>query len=179
MAAPFSASDKRGNERGLLGLRINVPPGIGMRIGHSAIVTEVEVDTRLGKIRPLNVWSGIAVGKIFVRDLANSQMYSGVIQGLGYALYEEKVYDQQTGHTLSSNLNDYRLPGLGDTPNIHLHYDEKGFEEVRGQGIGLSELATIGVAASVGNAVFHATGWRPLSTPITPHDVVTGLKEVK
>ena len=150
-----------------------------MRIGHSAIVTEVEVDTRLGKIRPLNVWSGIAVGKIFVRDLANSQMYSGVIQGLGYALYEEKVYDQQTGHTLSSNLNDYRLPGLGDTPNIHLHYDEKGFEEVRGQGIGLSELATIGVAASVGNAVFHATGWRPLSTPITPHDVVTGLKEVK
>ena len=179
VAAPFSASDKRGNERGLLGLRINVPPGIGMRIGHSAIVTEVEVDTRLGKIRPLNVWSGIAVGKIFVRDLANSQMYSGVIQGLGYALYEEKVYDQQTGHTLSSNLNDYRLPGLGDTPNIHLHYDEKGFEEVRGQGIGLSELATIGVAASVGNAVFHATGWRPLSTPITPHDVVTGLKEVK
>jgi len=179
IATPFSASDKRGNERGLLGLRLNVPPGIGMRFGHSAIVTELEVDTRLGKIRPLNVWTGIAVGKIFVRDLANSQMVNGVIQGLGYALYEQKVYDQKTGHTLSSNLNDYRIPGLGDTPAIHIHYDEKGFEEVRAQGIGLSELATIGVAASVGNAMFHATGWRPLSTPITPHDVVTGLKESK
>ncbi|MFK7800135.1 MAG: molybdopterin-dependent oxidoreductase [Anaerolineae bacterium] len=184
VAEPFSATDKRGAERGPLGLRLNLAggesaPAPGMRKSHSAIVTEVEVDTRLGKIKPLNVWTGIAVGKIFVKELANSQMYSGVIQGLGYALYEQKQYDRKSGHTLSANLNDYRIPGIGDTPNIHIHFDEKGYEEVRGQGIGLSELATVGVAGSVGNAVYHATGWRPLSTPITPHDVVTGLKKFK
>ena len=180
IAAPFSLTEKRANERGPLGIPMNtstapVAPALGMRFSHGATVTELEVDTRLGKIRPLNVWNAVAVGKIFVPHLANSQMYSGVIQGLGYALYEEKVYDLKTGHVLSSNLNDYRVPGIGDTPNIHIHYDQEGYEEVQGQGIGLSELATVGVAASVGNAVHHATGWRPLNTPITPKTVVIGL----
>ncbi|MEZ4660745.1 MAG: molybdopterin cofactor-binding domain-containing protein [Caldilineaceae bacterium] len=180
-AAPFSATDKRGAERGPLGLRINLSrgeddPAIGMRMGHAVIVTQVEVDTRLGKIRPLHVWSKLAVGKIHVPELARSQVYGGVIQGLGYALYEQKQYDQRTGHTLSANLNDYRIPGIGDTPEITVDFDEKGFEEIRGQGIGLAELATVGVAAAVGNAVHHATGWRPLQTPITPLDVVAGLK---
>lgn len=184
VAAPFSATDKRGAERLPLGLRINISSGphdiaLGPRFGHGVVVTEVEVDTRLGKIRPLNVWTAAAVGKIFVPELANSQMYSGVIQGLGYALYEEKVYDMQSGHTLSANLNDYRIPGIGDVPDIHIHYDEEGFDEVRGKGIGLAELAIVGVGASVGNAVYHATGWRPTNTPITPANVVTGLQEVR
>ena len=85
-------------------------------------------------------------------------MYGGVIQGLGYALYEQKVFDFKTGHVLSANLNDYRIPSIGDTPDIHVHFDQEGFEEVRGGGIGLAELATIGVSGSVGNAVYHATG---------------------
>lgn len=180
-AAPFSATDKRGAERGPLGLRVNMSrgeddPAIGMRMGHAVVVTQVEVDTRLGKVRPLHVWSRLAVGKIHVPELARSQVYGGVIQGLGYALYEQKQYDLQTGHTLSANLNDYRIPGIGDAPEITVDFDEKGFEEIRGGGIGLAELATVGVAASVGNAVHHATGWRPLQTPITPQDLVAGLK---
>ena len=98
---------------------------------------------------------------------------------MGYALYEQKQYDLKTGQTLTANLNDYRIPGIGDTPEIHIHYDEKGYEELRGESMGLAELAIIGVAASVGNAVHHATGWRPTKTPITPQDVVAGLKEAK
>lgn len=181
VAVPFSHTEKRGAERGPLGLRLNLSrgetdPAVGMHLGHGVVVTEVEVDTRLGKIRPLNVWTAAAVGRIFVPELARSQMYGGVIQGLGYALYEQKQYDLKTGHTLSANLNDYRMPGIGDTPEIHVHFDEEGYEEVRGQGIGLAELATVGVAASVGNAVHHATGWRPTQTPITPHAVVAAMK---
>ena len=183
VATPFSHTDKRGAERGPMGLRINMATeesavAIGMRFGHGVVVTEVEVDTLLGKIKPLNVWNAVAVGKIFVPELATSQMNSGVIQGLGYALYEAKQYDHKSGHTLSANLNDYRIPGIGDTPEIHIHFDEEGFAEVRGGGIGLAELANVGVAAAVGNAVYHATGWRPTQTPITPADVVTGLKEM-
>ena len=56
-----------------------------------------------------------------------------------------------------------------------MSFDEAGYEEIRGQGIGLAELATVGVAASVGNAVYHAIGRRPLETPITPFDVVAGM----
>ncbi|MEM7115080.1 MAG: molybdopterin cofactor-binding domain-containing protein [Chloroflexota bacterium] len=183
VADPFEHLEVRGAERGMMGPRMARSMGennasAGMRFGHGAVVTEVMVDTRLGKIIPLNVWTAVAAGKIHVPNLANSQMYNGVIQGLGYALYEQKVYDEKTGNTLSANLNDYRIPGIGDTPEIHIHYDQVGYEEVRGGGIGIAELATIGVAGSVGNAVYHATGWRPTQTPITPHDVVAGLKEV-
>ncbi len=180
-AAPYEFTDKRGPEPMYMGLRLPMAmmgqtmPAMGQNMSQSAVVTEVEVDTKLGKVRPLNVWSGMACGKIHLPELANSQMYGGIIQGLGFALYEEKVIDQKTGATLSANLNDYRIPGIGDVPDIHLHYDEEGFEFVRGGGIGLAEHATIAIAASVGNAVYHATGWRPTQTPIAPRDVLKGL----
>lgn len=182
VATPFEYTDKRGAEPMFMGLRFatmskETNPSNGPRFSHGAVVTEVEVDTLLGKVRPINVWTSVAVGKIRVKELATSQMYGGAIQGLGYALYEQKTFDFKTGHVLSANLNDYRIPGIGDTPDIHVHFDEKGFEEVRGEGIGLAELCTIGVAASVGNAVYHATGWRPTQTPITQQDVLEGLNK--
>ena len=181
VAEPFEYTDTRGAEPMYMGIRLPMAmmgqtmPAMGQRMSQSVLVAQVEVDTKLGKVRPINVWSGMACGKIHLRELANSQMYGGIIQGLGFALYEEKVIDPQTGATLSANMNDYRIPGIGDTPDIHIHYDEEGFEFVRGGGIGLAEHATIPIAAAVGNAVYHATGWRPTQTPITPHDVLTGL----
>ncbi|MEL6986403.1 MAG: molybdopterin cofactor-binding domain-containing protein [Bacteroidota bacterium] len=181
VAEPFEYTDKREAEPMFMGLRFatmkkETNPSNGPRFSHTAVVTEVEVDTLLGKIRPINVWTSLAVGKIRVKELATSQMYGGAIQGLGYALYEQKTFDLKTGHVLSGNLNDYRIPGIGDMPNIHVHFYEEGYEEVRGMGIGLAELCAIGIAASVGNAVFHATGWRPTNTPITPSDVLKGLE---
>jgi xanthine dehydrogenase YagR molybdenum-binding subunit len=140
-------------------------------------VTEVEVDTRLGKIRPLHVWSGLAVGRTFVPVLARSQVCGAVIQGLGYALYEAKQLDPATGHNLTSNLEDYHIPGIGDVPEIEVYFVEEGFEHAQGQGVGLSELATLGVAASVANAVHHATGWRPVAAPIRPMDVLSGVQK--
>ncbi|SFP61951.1 molybdopterin-dependent oxidoreductase [Tranquillimonas alkanivorans] len=177
---PVSVTEKRVTERGPLGLRLNMSmdpdsPFPGFRRSHALVVTEVEVDTRLGRIRPLNVWTGIAAGRILVPELARSQVFSGAIQGMGYALYEKKVYEPATGHVLSSNLNDYRLPGIGDAPEVHAHFDEAGYEDVAHGAIGMSELATVGVAASVGNAVHHATGWRPHETPILPQAVVEGV----
>lgn len=139
-------------------------------------IVEVEVDTRLGKIRPVAAWLGMAVGRIMVPVLARSQCYGAVIQGLGYALYEQKQLDLATGQTLSMGLEDYRIPGIGDTPEITIHFVEEGFEHARGGGVGLSELATLGVAAAVGNAVFHATGWRPYHLPIQPEHVLEGVR---
>lgn len=185
IAEPFECSDIRGPEPMYMGLRLPMAmmgltmPATGQNMSQSAVVTEVEVDTLLGKVRPINVWTGMACGKIHLPELANSQMYGGVIQGLGFALYEQKVIDPQTGATLSANMNDYRIPGIGDVPDIHIHYDQEGFEFVRGGGIGLAEHATVPIAASVGNAVYHATGWRPTQTPITPHDVLEGLEGQK
>jgi len=181
---PIAVTEGRGAERGPLGLPLRMPggaddPSIGLRLSHAVTITELEVDARLGKITPRHVWSGVAAGRIFVPPLARSQVYGGVIQGLGYALYEAKEYDRATGHNLTANLEEYKIPGLGDTPPIDVHFLEEGYEEIRGGGMGMAELVTVGVAASVGNAVFHATGWRPRNTPILPHDVLAGIQEMQ
>jgi xanthine dehydrogenase YagR molybdenum-binding subunit len=177
---PYSVTIKRGRDRNPFVMPLafgadDLTTGKGFT--GAVTVTEVEVDTRLGKIRPLHVWSGLAVGRVFVPVLARSQVYGAVIQGLGYALYEAKQFDRATGYNLTSNLEDYRIPGIGDVPEIEVYFVEEGFEHAQGQGVGLSELATIGVAASVANAVHHATGWRPLAAPIQPMDVVGGVQQ--
>ncbi|MCA9981137.1 MAG: molybdopterin-dependent oxidoreductase, partial [Anaerolineales bacterium] len=149
---------------------------LGLGNSHGAIVAEVEVDTLLGKTRVLNMWINIAAGKIHVPDLARSQVYGGVAQGLGYALYEEKVTDPHTGHNLTLGLEDYRLVGVGDMPEVHVTFTEGGFEQAKGEGIGLAELAITPVPAAVANAVFNATGWRPLTNPIQPERLLMGLQ---
>jgi xanthine dehydrogenase YagR molybdenum-binding subunit len=183
---PQEATIQRGPDPRLvqqIGARFAGLMGMGMMIGtglaQGAVVAEVEVDTLLGKTRVLRVWQNLAIGRTYFPDMARSQVYGAVIQGIGYALYEEKIFDKATGHNLTSNLQDYRIPGIGDTPEIQVAFLEGGFEHVKGKGVGMSELATMSVAAAVANAVFNATGWRPMENPITPERLVAGLQEGK
>ena len=78
---------------------------------------EVEVDTWLGHVRVLNVHTGLAVGKIAAPALARSQAAGSVIQGIGYALYEARETDASSGHVLTTGMEDYRIPGIADTPD--------------------------------------------------------------
>ncbi|MGB7449227.1 MAG: molybdopterin-dependent oxidoreductase [Ornithinimicrobium sp.] len=139
-------------------------------------VAEVEVDTVLGHTRVTRVWGGINVGKIHAPQPARSQAEGSIIQGVGFALYEEQRLDPHTGATLSSNLEDYRIPALGDTPEIDIHFDEQGWEHVPGGGVGLGEVATLGTAAAIGNAIRHATGRRPRHLPMTPARMIELLR---
>jgi xanthine dehydrogenase YagR molybdenum-binding subunit len=166
---PITAIAGRGHDTGGEALPLSLgADGVyaGRGFTGAVHVSEVEVDTRFGRITVLRVWGGIAAGKIVVPALARSQCYGGIMQGIGFALYEERQLDPQTGLIVSVNLEDYHLPGLGDTPNIELHFLEEGFGHVPGSAVGLAELSTLAVAASIGNAVFHATGWRPYELPI-------------
>lgn len=129
-------------------------------------LTAVEVDSLTGRIRVTESWSGVGVGRIVAPPVARSQIQGGVVQGIGYALYEERHLDPHTGRLLSASLDNYHLTGIGDIPELNVHFDEEGFKGVAGGSVGLAELSTIPVAASIANAVHHATGWRPLSTPI-------------
>jgi xanthine dehydrogenase YagR molybdenum-binding subunit len=175
---PQRAVVGRGRDRGLpaMPLAFGADDQVTGRGFTGAVhISEVEVDTRLGKIKPLRVWGGLAAGRIIVPALARSQGYGGIIHGLGFALYEARQLDLQTGHNLTISLEDYQIPGIGDTPEIELHFIETGFEHAQGQGVGLAELANMAVAASVGNAVFHATGWRPYQLPIRPEQVISGV----
>ncbi|MFT4978012.1 MAG: xanthine dehydrogenase YagR molybdenum-binding subunit [Myxococcota bacterium] len=152
----------------------------GLRIGKSLSgavqVSEVEVDTRLGQVRVTESWIGIGVGKIMVPEMARSQVQGGVVQGISYALYEERRLDPMTGALLTAGLEDYRIAGLGDIPPIHVHFDEEGFEGIRGGGVGLAELATLPAAGSIANAIHHATGWRCRELPVRVDRVLRGAQ---
>ncbi|MGL5817470.1 MAG: molybdopterin-dependent oxidoreductase [Phycicoccus sp.] len=151
----------------------------GLTTGHgwtgAVVVSEVEVDTRTGHVRVIRVHEGLAVGRPQARRLAESQVHGAVVQGVGFALYEERQHDAATGRVLSAGLEDYRIPGIADAPEVAVHFHEAGFEHVEGGGVGLGEVATLAVAASVGNAVHHATGWRPRDLPMRPDRVLAGL----
>jgi xanthine dehydrogenase YagR molybdenum-binding subunit len=134
----------------------------------AAQVTEVELDTRTGIVRARRSWTGISAGRIKVPQMARTQVEGAVVQGVSYALYEERRLDPATGRTLTADLETYRIAGLADAPEMDVHFDEGGFEGVLGNGIGLSEAATVAVAASIGNALYHATGQRPTRLPLRP-----------
>lgn len=149
---------------------------IGKFLGGSAIVVEAEVDTRLGKTRVLRAWSGMNIGHIYVPALARSQAMGAVVQGISYALYEERRLDPATGRNLTVGLEDYRVMGIGDCPEIEVYFHDEPWEGVEGGGIGMAELATVSVPSAVGNAVYHATGWRPHVLPLRPDAVRKGVR---
>jgi CO/xanthine dehydrogenase Mo-binding subunit/aerobic-type carbon monoxide dehydrogenase small subunit (CoxS/CutS family) len=148
---------------------------IGAGVPSSVQVVEVEVDTWLGHVRVLNVHTGLAVGKIAAPALAHSQAAGSVIQGIGYALYEARETDARSGHVLTSSMEDYRIPGIADTPEIDVHFDERGFDHVMGGSVGIGEVATVPTSPAIANAIHNAIGIRPTETPITPARIVAAL----
>jgi xanthine dehydrogenase YagR molybdenum-binding subunit len=157
-----------------------LPPIMGLAteraVTTSVVVTEVEVDTRLGGVRVLETWGGFNAGRIVSPVLARSQAAGGMIQSVSFALYEERRLDPRRGFLLTGGLEDYRIIGLGDIGRVHVHFDEEGFDRIPGRQVGLSELTTLGVPAAIGNAVFHATGWRPRALPLRPDRVLQGVR---
>lgn len=159
-------------------LRLPIPTAhisFGRGLSEAVHMVEVEVDTRLGRVRPRRVWVGLAAGRIHARQMATSQVHGGAIQGLGFALYEERRVDHDLGVVLTADLESYRIPGIADTPEIEVTFIEEGFEHVAGGGVGMAEVATVGVAAAVANAVAHATGRRLRHLPLRPDRVLAAL----
>ena len=149
---------------------------IGAGVPSSVQVIEVEVDTWLGHVRVLNVHTGIAVGKIAAPALARSQAAGSVIQGLGYALYEARETDPRSGDILSAGMEDYRIPGIADTPVIDVHFDEAGFDHVLGGSVGIGEVATVPTSPAIANAIRNAIGVRLTEIPIRPDRLISALK---
>ena len=178
LAPPLSATGKRGRDKG----GFFIPPFEGTAPGRylsSALqISEVEVDTRLGRVRMIQTQAGYAIGKIYSPKLARSQAEGGLVQGIGYALCEERRLDPRDGRMLSGNLEDYRLAGLADIGEIAVEFVPGSFENVVGQGVGLAEIVTLTPGATIANAVRHATGWRPKEIPLRPDRVLAGLATV-
>jgi xanthine dehydrogenase YagR molybdenum-binding subunit len=113
-------------------------------------------------------------GLIIDLKTAESQVYGAMIMGVCYALYEEKVMDQQTGIMLNADMEFYKLAGIGDIGELVVHmmtgpgYDDRGV-------IGLGEPPTVSPGAAISNAVANAIGLRVPTLPLTPDKVLAAL----
>ena len=95
--------------------------------------------------------------------------------GINYALYEECIYDRQTGRQVNADMEFYKLGGIADMPSIFVHMMDMPERGV----IGIGEPPTISTAAAIGNAVFNAIGVRVPNAPFTPERVLAALANRK
>ena len=136
---------------------------------------EVEVDTETGVVRVLKVVAVNNSGLIMNRLTWESQVNGGVLMGVGYALYEERIMDPETGYMVNPNMEAYRVVGATEVPEIEvLSYDEPE----RGV-IGIGEPPVIPTAGAIANAIYNACGARVRETPITPDKVLAALADRK
>lgn len=137
-------------------------------------MAEVSVDMETGVVRVVKMVAVQDCGLVVDPKTAESQVYGGMIMGIGYALYEEKIHDPVTGRLLNGNLDGYRLAGLADVGELVVHmmtgpgHDERGV-------IGLGEPPVISPGAAISNAVANAIGVRVPRLPMTPDRVLAAL----
>jgi len=131
---------------------------------------EVEVDPELGMVRVVRMVGVFAAGRILNARLARSQFMGGMIWGIGMALHEHAVYDENLGRIVTRDLADYHVPAHKDVVSIEpVFLPVEKDEIVDPAGVkGIGEIGITGAAAAIANAVFNATGKRVRSLPITP-----------
>ncbi len=135
---------------------------------HSAIFAEVKVDEDLGVVRVTRIVIAVAAGRIINPKTARSQILGGVVMGIGMALHEETMLDNRIGRFMNHNLAEYHVPAHADIEDIEVIFVDEPDPEVTPLGVkGLGEIGIVGTAAAVANAIFHATGTRVRSLPIT------------
>jgi xanthine dehydrogenase YagR molybdenum-binding subunit len=134
---------------------------------------EVRVDMDLGTIRVSKWVSVIGAGRILNAQTARSQIIGGAIFGIGSALMEETVRDDHFSRYTNADLAGYHVPVNADIPDMTVEFVEEHDPYINAMGVkGIGEIAMVGVAAAVANAVYHATGKRLRDLPLTPDKVL-------
>jgi xanthine dehydrogenase YagR molybdenum-binding subunit len=136
-------------------------------------VAEVWVDGETGVVKCTNFWAVQDCGLLINKLGCESQVAGGVIMGLNYALFEERIMDRHTGRQTNADMEFYKLGGIKDMPVIHVTMQDMPERGV----IGIGEPPTISTAAAVGNAIFNAIGVRVSIAPYTPQRVLAALEK--
>ncbi|MBM4421635.1 MAG: xanthine dehydrogenase family protein molybdopterin-binding subunit, partial [Chloroflexi bacterium] len=139
---------------------------------------DLEVDTATGEIFVHKLVAVHDVGRVVNPMGARSQMVGGILQGLGFALMEERVLDAVTGRMANANLETYKMMTAADLPEIVVELLDIPDDRANNLGAkGLGEPPIIPVAAAVANALANATGVRVRQAPLTSERVLTALSQ--
>jgi xanthine dehydrogenase YagR molybdenum-binding subunit len=135
----------------------------------------VEVDVETGVTRVRRVVAVQDCGLILDRLAAGTQCHGGIVSGVGYALYEERILDRNTANMVNPNVEFYQMPNHSDVPAIDVVLIDQPSRGV----IGVGDPPTIATAAAIANAVRNAAGVPVRSLPITPEKLLAELERAR
>ncbi|MEV0457565.1 xanthine dehydrogenase family protein molybdopterin-binding subunit [Catellatospora methionotrophica] len=151
--------------------RLRPPEGAARDMVHAAAYgarfVEVAIDPMIGRLRVRRVVTVTDGGRILNKKLARSQILGATVGGIGQALFEDTLTDPGTGRVANGTFGDYLVAVNADVPDVEVVFVGEPDRYTPSGTKGIGEIGLVGVAAAIGNAVFHATGRRMRDLPIT------------
>jgi CO/xanthine dehydrogenase Mo-binding subunit len=164
---------KRAVTGGPIGVEASINAG-GNAPGFSTQFCDVEVDPDTGKVTVLRFVAAQDVGRAIHRKYVEGQIQGGVVQGIGWALNEEYIYDKN-GRLSNAGFLDYRIPVASDLPMIEAVIVEVP-NPLHPFGVkGVGEANIVPPMAAMANAIFQATGCRMTELPMSPPKVLAAI----
>jgi xanthine dehydrogenase YagR molybdenum-binding subunit len=141
---------------------------------------ELAVDTETGRVHIEKVFGAHDCGRPINPLGVISQINGGILQGISYALFEQRIMDRNAGYMLNANLENYKIIGAREVPEIEVVLVENYIAQSSTDAAGIGESAgIITLAAAIGNAFYNATGVRMRKIPMTPANVLSALGKVQ
>jgi xanthine dehydrogenase YagR molybdenum-binding subunit len=141
---------------------------------------ELAVDTETGRVHIEKVFGAHDCGRPINPTGVISQINGGILQGISYALFEQRIMDSNAGYMLNANLENYKILGAREVPEIEVVLVENYIAQSSTDAAGIGESAgIITLAAAIGNAFYNATGVRMRKLPMTPANVLAALGETQ
>jgi xanthine dehydrogenase YagR molybdenum-binding subunit len=141
--------------------------------------SDVSVDTETGIIKVNHVLSVHDCGRPMNILQLESQVNGGVLQGISYALFEQRRLDRNTGIMVNPNMEQYKIVGAMETPKIEAYFIEDYLGRSSTDAGGIGEPATIPTSAALANAFYNATGVRVRELPMNPPRVLAALGKLR
>jgi carbon-monoxide dehydrogenase large subunit len=141
---------------------------------YAAQAVEVEIDEETGMISVRKIASAHDVGVTLNPISVKGQIVGGVVMGLGYALHERLQFED--GRVINPSFMDYKLPSAQEIPEIVSIPVEVPLPEGPFGAKGIGELAVVGIAPAIGNAVYDALKVRIRDLPLFPERVLAAIE---
>ena len=137
---------------------------------------EISVDIETGRVKAERIVAVHDCGRPINPMLTKSQVTGGVIQGVSFALYEERRLDPASGQQLNAGIDTYKMTGSFETPTIEVHLIEQLGGHSSTDARGIAEPANVATAAALANAFYNATGKRIRTLPMSPVNVLAAVR---
>ena len=142
---------------------------------YAAQAVEVEIDEDTGMVKIRKIASAHDVGTTLNPISVRGQITGGVVMGIGYAMHERLQFED--GRVINPSFMDYKLPSSQEIPEIVAIPVEVPLPEGPFGAKGIGELAVVGIAPAVGNAIYDALKVRIKDLPLFPERVLTAIEE--